>query len=96
MEGEDASVLTELPVASCDATETSVADTIYGYPIYLSGGKADNYTFIFTGPGKLYIAPASQFITWEQDLSNLHVGDKVALEASSLRDSWLPSDWLRR
>ena len=83
VEGEDASVLTELPVASCDATETSVADTIYGYPIYLSGGKADNYTFIFTGPGKLYIAPASQFITWEQDLSNLHVGDKVALEASS-------------
>lgn len=62
VEGEDASVLTELPVASCDATETSVADTIYGYPIYLSGGKADNYTFVFTGPGKLYIAPASQFI----------------------------------
>ena len=59
VEGEDASVLTELPVASCDATETSVADTIYGYPIYLSGGKADNYTFVFTGPGKLYIAPAS-------------------------------------
>lgn len=83
VEGEDASVLTELPVASCDATETSVADTIYGYPIYLSGGKADNYTFIFTGPGKLYIDPASQFITWEQDLSNLHVGDKVALEAFS-------------
>lgn len=83
VEGEDASVLTELPVASCDATETSVADTIYGYPIYLSGGKADNYTFVFTGPGKLYIAPASQFITWDQDLSNLHVGDKVALEASS-------------
>ncbi len=83
VEGEDASVLTELPVVSCDATETSVADTIYGYPIYLSGGKADNYTFIFTGPGKLYIAPASQFITWEQDLSNLYVGDKVALEASS-------------
>ena len=82
VEGEDASV-TELPVASCDATETSVADTIYGYPIYLSGGKADNYTFVFTGPGKLYIAPASQFITWDQDLSNLHVGDKVALEASS-------------
>lgn len=83
VEGEDASVLIEFPVASCEATETSDATTVYGYPINLSGGKADNYTLIFTGSGMLYIDPASQIITWEQDLSNLHVGDKVALEASS-------------
>ncbi len=83
VEGEDVSVLTELPVTSCNATETSAADTIYGYPIYLSGGKADNYTFIFTALGRLFIAPANQIITWEQDLSNLRVGDKVTLEASS-------------
>ncbi len=83
VEGEDVSVLTELPMALCNATETSAADTISGYPIYLSGGKADNYTFIFTESGKLYIEPASQYITWEQDLSDLHVGDIVEFEATS-------------
>lgn len=74
---EDESVLNEAPVASTTATKTSNVGT---YTIKVSGGNADNYTFSYTS-GTLTINKAEQTISWNQDLSNLNVGDQVELQA---------------
>ena len=74
---EDESVLNEVPVASTTATKTSNVGT---YTIKVSGGNADNYTFSYTS-GTLTINKAEQTISWNQDLSNLNVGDQVELQA---------------
>lgn len=81
VEGEDASVLTELPVVSCDATEES--DAYFAYRILISGGSAQNYLLEYDNSSTLFIAPAKQSIVWEQDLSNLHIGDEIILEGTS-------------
>lgn len=74
---EDESVLNEAPVANTTATKTSNVGT---YTIKVSGGNADNYTFSYTS-GTLTINKAEQTISWNQDLSNLNVGDQVELQA---------------
>ena len=74
---EDESVLNDAPVASTTATKTSNVGT---YKINVSGGSADNYTFSYTS-GTLTINKAEQTIAWNQDLSNLNVGDQVELKA---------------
>lgn len=74
---EDEGVLNEAPVASTTATKTSNVGT---YTIKVSGGNADNYTFSYTS-GTLTINKAEQTISWNQDLSNLNVGDQVELQA---------------
>ena len=76
---EDESVLNEAPVASTTATKTSNVGT---YTIKVSGGNADNYTFSYTS-GTLTINKAEQTISWNQDLSNLNVGDQVELQAKA-------------
>ena len=75
---EDESVLSVKPLASTTATKTSNVGT---YTIYVSGGSADNYTFTYSS-GYLTINKAEQTIEWNQDLSNLKVGDQVELTAS--------------
>jgi len=65
--------------ASTTATKTS---DVGSYPIKVSGGSADNYTFNYTS-GMLTIKKAEQTISWEQDLSGLKVGDQVELKAEA-------------
>ena len=78
VEGEDVSVLHEQPLISCEATEAS---NVGVYGIYISGGIADNYIFNYVN-GTLTVEQADQVIKWEQDFSDLHVGDTVILNAS--------------
>lgn len=79
---EDKSVLTAESVASTTATKTSNVGT---YKINVSGGSADNYTFSYTS-GTLTINKAEQTIAWNQDLSNLNVGDQVELQPVASSD----------
>jgi hypothetical protein len=53
---EDASVFTSLPVASCDADESSPAGT---YDITVTGGSASNYNLIYV-TGTLTVTPDSE------------------------------------
>ena len=76
---EDEKVLNTKPTASTTATKAS---DVGSYPINLSNGSADNYTFSYTS-GTLTINKAEQTISWEQDLSNLKMGDQVELKATS-------------
>lgn len=75
---DDEKVLLTKPEAKTSATKTSDVGT---YPINVTGGSADNYTFNYSS-GTLTINKAEQTITWEQDLSDLKVGDQVELKAS--------------
>ncbi len=74
---EDENVLTEKPVASTTASQTSDVGT---YAIKVTGGNADNYSFSYNN-GTLTINKAEQTIAWEQDLSTLNAGDQVELNA---------------
>lgn len=74
---EDENVLISKASASTTATKTS---DVGSYPINVTGGSADNYKFSYTS-GTLTINKAEQTISWEQDLSNLKVGDQVELQA---------------
>lgn len=56
--GEDENVLTLKPTASTDATQTSAVGT---YPITISGGEANNYTFEYV-LGELTVKKASLYI----------------------------------
>jgi hypothetical protein len=76
---DDEKVLLSKPEAKTSATKTSDVGT---YPINVTGGSADNYTFNYSS-GTLTINKAEQTITWEQDLSDLKIGDQVELLASS-------------
>lgn len=76
---EDEKVLNEKPTANTIATKTSDVGI---YPINVTGGSADNYKFSYT-PGTLTINKAEQTIIWEQDLTNLNVGDQVELKAEA-------------
>lgn len=75
--GDNESKLKSQATASTSATKTSDVGT---YPIYVSGGSADNYTFSYTS-GTLTINKTEQTISWEQDLIGLKVGDQVELKA---------------
>lgn len=76
---ENESVLSAKATASTTATKTSDVGT---YPIKVAGGSADNYQFTYV-KGSLTINKAEQTISWEQDLSNLKVGDQVELLAKA-------------
>jgi archaellum component FlaF (FlaF/FlaG flagellin family) len=76
---DDEKVLISKPKAKTTATKTSDVGT---YPINVTGGSADNYTFSYTS-GILTINKAEQTISWEQDLSALSVDDQVELKAEA-------------
>lgn len=65
------------PTAYTSAKKTSNVGT---YAIEVLGGYSPNYTFTY-GSGTLTIVKAEQTFTWDQDLSNLKVGDQVELQA---------------
>lgn len=81
---DDEKVLITRAIASTKATRSSDVGT---YPINVTGGSADNYKFSYIS-GTLTINKAEQKISWNQDLSGLHVGDQVELEA--IASSGLP------
>ncbi len=85
---EDETVLFAKATASTTATKTSDVGT---YPINVSGGDADNYVFTYTS-GTLTINKAEQTIFWEQDFSNINVGDQVELKAEA--SSGLPIEYI--
>ena len=74
---ENENVLITKATASTTATKTS---DVGSYPINVTGGSADNYSFSYI-PGTLTINKAEQTILWEQDMSSLKVGDQVELQA---------------
>ena len=78
LEGEDASVLDELPVASVDATPEDDAGS--EFPIYFTGGKDENYAFDFTA-GTFTVVKAAQAINFYQDFSNVQYKNVVPLTA---------------
>lgn len=69
------------PYAYTSATKDTNVGT---YTINITGGQDDNYSFYYNS-GKLTINKAEQDIIWNQDLTNLAVGEQVQLlaEASS-------------
>ena len=71
----DVSTLIKLPTATTAATKTSNVGT---YPIYISGGEAANYKFEYK-QGWLSVSTAYQEIIWNQELSNLAIGQQVEL-----------------
>ena len=77
-------VLNEKPTANTTATKISDVGT---YPINIVGGNAENYQFSYTS-GTLTINKAEQTLVWEQDLTELGVGDQVELKA--IASSGLP------
>ena len=77
--GEDQSVLTQLPKVETTATTTSNVGT---YPIVPSGAEAQNYTFNYER-GTLTITKAEQTIEWNQQFGTVSVGDVFELTASS-------------
>ena len=79
VENENESVLNENVIATTTATKTSDVGT---YKIEMTGGNADNYIFSYSS-GILTINKAEQTILWEQDFSNLKIGDQVELLATA-------------
>ena len=77
--GEDEDVLTELPVIECEAASMLEAGE---YPITVSGGEALNYEFKYE-QGTLTVLQIPQAMVWDQDLSDLSVGDMVVLTAEA-------------
>ena len=76
---DDESVLSAKATASTKATKTSDVGT---YPINVTGGSAENYTFNYTS-GTLTINKAEQTISWQQNLTGLKVTDQVELKAEA-------------
>lgn len=77
VENENESALNENVIATTTATKTSDVGT---YKIEMTGGNADNYIFSYSS-GILTINKAEQTVLWEQDFSNLEIGDQVELVA---------------
>lgn len=75
--GDNESQLKSKATASTSATMTSDVGT---YPIYVSGGSADNYKLSYVS-GMLTINKIEQTISWQQDLTALNIGDQVELKA---------------
>ena len=79
--GTDNKSIDTEPYAYTSATKDTNVGT---YTINITGGQDDNYSFYYN-PGKITINKAEQDIIWNQDLTNLAVGEQVQLlaEASS-------------
>lgn len=76
---DDLSVIDTEPYPYTSATK----DTKVGsYSIYITGGSDNNYSFNYYS-GKLTINKAEQDIIWNQDLTNLAIGEQVKLLAES-------------
>lgn len=71
--------LTTKPMARTAATTTSDVGT---YIVEVTGGYSPNYTLSYES-GTLTIVKAEQTFTWDQDLTNLKVGDQVELKATA-------------
>ena len=67
------------PMARTYATKDSNVGT---YDIEVTGGYSPNYALTY-GSGKLTIVKAEQDFIWNQDLSNLKIGDQVLLQANA-------------
>ena len=85
--GEDLSVITRLPVATCEARPDSPAGV---YPITISGGEAQNYSFKYTA-GTLTVEPNPDGIREVGDAANHHYdvyttdGRKIKTGVTSLQ-----------
>ena len=77
--GDNESQLKSKATASTSATKKSDVGT---YPIYVSGGSADNYKLSYVS-GVLTINKIEQTISWQQDLTALNVGAQVELKATA-------------
>lgn len=75
------------PTATCVASKTS---DVGNYPIVVSGGESDNYSFAYNN-GMLSITQAEQEIIWEQEFENVQVGDQIELTATAT--SMLPIEY---
>lgn len=76
--GETPDVLDVQPALYTTATKESNSGT---YPIYCSGAEAKNYNITYER-GTLTINKAPQAITWEQNFSNVSIGDIIELTAT--------------
>lgn len=77
--GEDESVLEAKPALYTTALKES---PVGSYPIIPANAKSMNYSMNYQN-GVLTIEPASQEITWEQELTKAKVGDIIELHATS-------------
>lgn len=76
---ETRDVLTTQPKIETTATRESNVGT---YPIIPFGAEAQNYIFTYER-GKLNVIKANQEISWDQDFTDVRVGDIVELTAES-------------
>lgn len=76
---ESEKILNVAPALVCTAEKTSDVGT---YEITVLGAEATNYDFTYHS-GMLTIEKATQEIVWDQELSEVHIGDQVELTASA-------------
>ena len=77
---DDESSISVIPSVECASAEYPVAGT---YPVTVSGGEADNYSFSYR-PDTLTVLKAAQTIDWPQDFtSGLSQGDMVEITATA-------------
>lgn len=77
--GEDENALDAKPIVY----STASADSPVGsYPIIPANAQSTNYTISYEN-GALTIVPASQTITWDQEITKAKVGDIIELTATS-------------
>lgn len=76
---ESEKVFTAMPTLYCSADKTT---DVGSYEITASGAEAANYDFNYKS-GTLTIEKATQEIVWDQDLSEVALGDQVELTATA-------------
>lgn len=76
---ETASDLTAQPTVEINADEDS---EVGEYQITIAGAESANYNISYN-TATLTVIPASQTITWEQDLSEVNIGDEIVLTATA-------------
>lgn len=76
---ESEKVFTAMPTLYCSADKTT---DVGSYEITASGAEAANYDFNYKS-GTLTIEKTTQEIVWEQDLSEVALGDQVELTATA-------------
>lgn len=77
--GEDENALDAKPIVYSTASTDS---PVGSYPIIPANAQATNYTISYEN-GALTIVPASQTITWDQEITKAKVGDIIELTATS-------------
>lgn len=77
--GEDENALETKPIIYSTA---SIESPVGSYPIIPANAQSTNYSISYEN-GALTIVPASQTITWEQDIAKAKVGDIIELTATS-------------